>query len=186
VALSVDGLNSIDARTTSAITASKWVLGPYESITVSGWQVSTETARRFFFTTEASSYAAWLGRTENLGVIEAAVFQERRPRPILRHKKHLPEPEAAGERAPEAKVVPDVGDDYAATGIGRRVDNPVYRVHMSLEPQPAAVLRIRYEYCAQLARLGVLPPGCGGSPVLERRERAQGFTDTGFAPDPYR
>ena len=30
VALSVDGLNSIDARTTNAKDARKWVLGPYE------------------------------------------------------------------------------------------------------------------------------------------------------------
>ena len=30
IALSVDGLNSIDARTTSAVDARKWILGPYE------------------------------------------------------------------------------------------------------------------------------------------------------------
>jgi hypothetical protein len=187
VALAVDGLNSIDARTTCAARASKWVLGPYESLTITGWQISSESARRFFFTTEASSYATWLGRTENLGVIEAAVFRERRPRPILRHQKHLPETEADGEsqRAPKSQLVPDVGDDHAATGIGRHVDNQVYRVRMALEPSPAAVFRVRYEYRPQLVRLGVLPD-CEDTPGLVRRERAQGFTDTGFAPDPYR
>ena len=57
VALSVDGLNTIDARHTSAPNARKWVLGPYETVTISGWQTSRTDARRFEFTTEAESYA---------------------------------------------------------------------------------------------------------------------------------
>src|SRR5580765_2820475 len=51
VALSVDGLNSIDARHTDAREARKWVLGPYETITLRGWQTNNQQARRFFFTT---------------------------------------------------------------------------------------------------------------------------------------
>src|SRR5262249_51812742 len=38
VALSVDGLNTIDAKTTSSRAASKWILGPYQTITLDGWQ----------------------------------------------------------------------------------------------------------------------------------------------------
>ena len=83
VALAVDGLNSIDAATTSAAKASKWVLGPYETTTISGWQISSTDARRFFFTTEEKSYGAWLDRAANLGVIEAVVFRERAPRPLV-------------------------------------------------------------------------------------------------------
>ena len=41
VALSVDGLNTIDARHTSAWNSSKWVIEPYQSITIGGWQMST-------------------------------------------------------------------------------------------------------------------------------------------------
>src|SRR5213593_1837314 len=37
VALSVDGLNSIDAQHTDPRSAAKWVLGPYESTVISGW-----------------------------------------------------------------------------------------------------------------------------------------------------
>src|SRR5262245_1036470 len=69
VALSVDGLNTIDARETTARNARKWVLGPYETVTISGWQTSKTEARRFEFTTEARSYGQALGKTENLGVI---------------------------------------------------------------------------------------------------------------------
>src|SRR5436190_24108296 len=80
VALSVDGLNTIDARHTGARDATKWVLEPYESTVISGWQVNDRTARSFFFTGERRSYGAALGQTENLGVIEAVFYRERRPR----------------------------------------------------------------------------------------------------------
>ena len=53
VALSVDGLNSINARHTTAWLASKWVIGPYQTIHITGWQVSSERARHFYFTTES-------------------------------------------------------------------------------------------------------------------------------------
>ena len=77
VALAVDGLNTIDGTHSSAERAAKWVLGPYEVVDVTGWQVSTDKARRFVFTSEERSYGAWMGDTRNLGVISAAVFAER-------------------------------------------------------------------------------------------------------------
>src|ERR1044072_1822298 len=78
VALSVDGLNTIDARHTTAWNASKWVIEPYQTITISGWQMSSERARRFYFTNERDSYGAKLGQTANLGVISAVFFREQR------------------------------------------------------------------------------------------------------------
>ena len=78
VALSVDGLNTIDARVTSAAGARKWVLEPYETVTISGWQTSGREARRFEFTTEERSYGQALGTPANLGVISAVFFRERR------------------------------------------------------------------------------------------------------------
>ena len=77
VALAVDGLNSIDARTSDAFSAKKWVLGPYETITIDGWQVNQQQARKFFFTTETKSYGQWLGKTQNLGIISAVFYRER-------------------------------------------------------------------------------------------------------------
>jgi hypothetical protein len=193
VALAVDGLNSIDAKTTSAAKASKWVLGPYETTTISGWQVSSTDARRFFFTTEEKSYGAWLDRTVNLGVIEAVVFRERAPRPTVggwmggrpgeapapaERKRRLAEGESDSNEKSAA------ADDLAATGIGRRIDHRVRRVHLDLEDRPAARLRLRYEYRPQLVHLGVLP-----SPeeeeALARRERASSFLEFAFAPDPF-
>jgi hypothetical protein len=79
VALSVDGLNTIDARHTTAWNASKWVIEPYGAISISGWQMSSERARQFYFTSERDSYGAKLGQTSNLGVISAVFFRELRP-----------------------------------------------------------------------------------------------------------
>ena len=87
VAISVDGRNVIDAKRTSAEGATKWVLFPGQTIEIPGWQISGETARRFFFTDTAQSYASWLGDTANVGTIEAVFFREKRqpPRPITRY-----------------------------------------------------------------------------------------------------
>jgi hypothetical protein len=193
VALAVDGLNSIDARTTDAKSASKWVLGPRESITIDGWQTSTDTARRFYFTTEEQSYGQWLGRPDNLGVIEAVVFRERETRQFFNEG----EPSASAERRRQApagaqpQVKADAGkasesapDELAATGIGRRVDRRVQRVRLDLEDRPSAELRVRYEYRPQLVHLGVLP-STEEQQALARRERARGFGGLTFAPDPF-
>jgi len=176
VALSVDGLNSIDAKTTSAAGARKWILGPYETITLEGWQTDQATARRFFFTTEDDSYGAWLGKTDDLGIVSAAFFREKPRAPITMQE----------EKRQGARSEPSAGslsDEHAATGIGREVDHHVREVRFEGEPHPAAVVDIRYEYRDALVRLGVLP---ALEDPLARREGARGFTDTGFAPDPYR
>jgi hypothetical protein len=75
----------------------------------------------------------------------------------------------------------------AATGIGRQVDHSVRRVRFDAERHPAAVLEVRYEYRDALVRLGVLPqPFARQDDPLRRRERARGFDDLDFAPDPYK
>ncbi len=192
VALAVDGLNTIDAKTTAASKASKWVLGPHQSTTIGGWQVSSTDARRFYFTTEDNSYGAWLGREDNLGVIEAVVFREQQPKPILGQwfggrSEAAPAPAERERRAAAPKAQAGEAadaDDLAATGIGRRVDHRVRRVHLDLENKPAARLRLRYEYRQQLVHLGVLP-SIDERDALDRRERAHGFEDFSFAPDPF-
>jgi hypothetical protein len=93
--------------------------------------------------------------------------------------------EGAADRAAEPQA--ELSDDLAATGIGREVDHRVRRVRFDMESSPAAVLELRYEYHDALVRLGVLPPSytCREDP-LDRRERARGFEDMDFAPDPFR
>lgn len=179
VALSVDGLNTIDARETTAAEARKWVLEPYQTVTISGWQTSRTVARRFEFTTEEKSYGQALGKIANLGVISAVFFKER-PRAFIAEeaprdvKRAVPQPAVpAGSR---------VEDEYAATGMGRPTDHAVTQVWLDLEDAPAQTINIRYEFRPQLVRLGILPQ-TRVTDSLQRREGARGF-EPGFAPKP--
>jgi hypothetical protein len=198
VALSVDGLNTIDARETTAASARKWVLNPYETVTISGWQTSRTEARRFEFTTEERSYGQALGKTANFGVISAVFFRERVPAAILdqpsSRQEAAPPPQAASPSAPapaERSAAAGSGtaglakrnDEFAATGMGRPTDHVVTQVRLDLEDVPAQTVNIRYEFRPQLVKLGILPPASTTTDPLDRRERARGF-EPGFAPVP--
>ena len=193
VALSVDGLNTIDARHTSVWDASKWVIEPYQTITISGWQMSSERARRFYFTNERDSYGAKLGQTANLGVISAVFFRERGPvRPVTPRQPIYRERDSSirGQEAPTAKsspqeaardnraIRPRPDDEYAATGIGRSVHHDVRWVDMELDSRAAGAVTIRYEYYSALLKLGVVPREPS---TLQRREDSRGFS-----PEPQR
>jgi hypothetical protein len=195
VALSVDGLNTIDARRSTASDARKWVIEPYGTITISGWQTSRTAARRFEFTTEERSYAQALGQGGNMGVISAVFFRERRP-VITRHEtgERQQEQRAAGAPPPAAEAQADAADagptsmsraprreEYAATGMGRETAHPVTQVRLDLEDTPARTVQIRYEYRPQLVALGILP--ADEPDRLRHRERATGF-EPGFSPVP--
>lgn len=209
VALSVDGLNTIDARRTSASDASKWVIEPYQTITISGWQMNSERARRFYFTTERDSYGAKLGQTSNLGLVTAVFFRERQSSGIVTPPPRRPRPLEDGSGEPREKSssapsassnsegrsrdgamtrrsesYPAPDDDYAATGIGRNVRNDVRWVNLDLESRPASEVTIRYEYRDALIRLGVIPRRYPSPDPLGRRERATGFSDRTYCPEP--
>ena len=211
VALSVDGLNTIDARRTSAWESSKWVIEPYGTIRVSGWQMSARRARRFYFTTERDSYAARLGRASDLGVITAVFFRENAPRTRTAVPPPFYEParprersgareergedvtraqsqsEKSGRSGGAAVVRPRDDEGYAATGIGRSVDYDVDWIQMPLERSPAAEFTVRYEYRDALVRLGLLPrPWRDDDDALRRRERARGFEEPRYSPEPPR
>jgi len=146
VALSVDGLNTIDALQTSAWNSSKWVIEPYQTITIGGWQMSSERARRFYFTTERDSYAAKLGQHGDFGVVSAVFFRERnRPVTILRPSDSSRDESSAAGAQPQLRGEMSRAD-RAATGIGRSVRNDVREIDMDLESTPAAALTVRYEY----------------------------------------
>ncbi len=80
VNLTVDGLNSITGKPSGITDGNKWVIEPFSSVTIPGWQVSGGEARRFFFTDKPKSYAKWEGDvmgkdlSVNCGVIGAAYF----------------------------------------------------------------------------------------------------------------
>ena len=113
VALSVDGLNTIDARRTTAKDARKWVLDPHETVVISGWQVDMSHARKFFFTSEQDSYAQWLGKTQDMGVITAVFYRERvtRVEPIV-----VPPADRRDRREAQGAAATDTRPLESATG----------------------------------------------------------------------
>jgi len=206
VALSVDGLNTIDAKHTSSRDARKWVLAPYETVVIPGWQVNNAVSRKFVFTGERGSYGAALGKTEDLGVIEAVFYREKvayrsgwierqeEERLSSKDRERRPDAPASGalqgaaqEPAPSESGARDqsrksssLSDELAATGMGSRTRFGIERVDVDLESEPAAVVRLRYEFRPQLVSLGVLPSEPDPSRIA-RRERARGFDE--FCPE---
>jgi hypothetical protein len=204
VAVSVDGLNVIDARHTSAWDASKWVIHPHGALTLSGWQVGYERARRFYFTTERDAYATRIGRPGDFGVISAVFYRERPPvAEIIPRRRAMPQPgdplgEAAGapaagaitRSAPEGdggevreRLTPSWRyDGWAATGIGGPVRSEVREVGMALERHPVAVVTVRYDFRPSPPRPNIVP-GFAPEPPRERgwRDRREGGR---FAPEP--
>ena len=208
VALSVDGLNVVDAKRTTAASATKWSLAPGQTVDIPGWQISGQIARKFFFTDTARSYAKWIGDTRNVGMIEAVFFRERSPLPLRvappGHGKKMSRDSAP--RAPEARIAGSIeadaperrsaaqgessapltegnvreSDRFAATGIGERTSFPVQWVSFEEDPVPAATISLRYEYRRELVRLGVFPR----EDELYARDRGRGFEHE-YAPDPH-
>jgi hypothetical protein len=200
VAVSVDGLNVIDARHTTAWDASKWVIHPHGTLTLSGWQVGRERARRFYFTTERDAYATRIGRPGEFGVISAVFYRERRHvSEIIPRRLAVPERENSRGSASAAPATArsahagDAGsrrpvdpfwryDGRAATGIGSSVRSEVQVVSMELEPDPVALVILRYGFRLPSPRPLMVPgftPEPGDSGGSAQRE------DGRFAPEPH-
>ena len=220
VALSVDGLNTIDADHTTAWKASKWVLAPYESTEISGWQGQQHLARAFFFTTTERSYGEWLGDTRNLGVISAVFFRERTYHRSIVDNRYgsrssggfdmqeswglgskgsgaggsgIGSADSSAETGASSAARGDIAFEDAgvpssakrsrarspaATGIGDYEHHAVSEVDMKLLRTAVATLELRYEFGADLVKMGVLP-----RPYKRTWTRRYA---TGFAPDPGR
>jgi hypothetical protein len=233
VALSVDGLNTIDAKRTEARRAVKWVIDPYGTIEIKGWQISDKKARQFFFTTEEKSYAAEIGRTGNFGLISAVFFRERYRRayapvyeppppcppgyyrtlngceggPLLRdgpgstiwrgggmgsfggggigggNMGAMRIDKSRSQVADQNYSRKDEESEYAATGMGKKMTYEVERIYMDLRDDPFATIDVRYEFSSALYDLGVFPPP-ETRDKLKRRERATGFGDSEYCPEP--
>lgn len=153
VNLTVDGLNSIDGKPCGLSNGPKWIVEPYSSVTIPGWQVSQGEARRFFFTEKPKSYAKWReNRTgkelsANCGVIGAAFFWSQadldrwyddhpvcrtRPRPIPYSNAQALDPGAPAPACAEGSARDSArakkAEERAGTGMGEREGHPTVRV----------------------------------------------------------
>jgi hypothetical protein len=74
----IDGLSVMDGKVAS-LDSSGYIVGPYNTETISGWRISDEKVAKFFFSALEDSYAADKGQEGNVGVIGCAVFREKEP-----------------------------------------------------------------------------------------------------------
>lgn len=157
VNLTVDGLNSITGKPSGISDGEKWMIDPYGSVTVPGWQVSGDEARRFFFTRKHQSYAQWRGKqlgedlAANCGVIGAAYFWSQEElnqyydsHPYYRYTQRPCYPYSADRAKCEKKAASINGMDMnleaeaapsaaapkeqAGTGMGESESHPTYQV----------------------------------------------------------
>jgi hypothetical protein len=89
VILTVDGLNTADGKPAS-YTGSGWLVPAFGRITIQGWKLDGENAAAFTFGDKSRSYASQSGQdTRNLGVVGAAVFDEKVQAPVPNHWESL-------------------------------------------------------------------------------------------------
>jgi hypothetical protein len=161
VAVTIDGLNSIDGKRSSPRDAKKWIVGPNSSLTIAGWQTGKDTLRKFLFTGDEASYAQWKegkeGKpyTKNLGVIGVAWFWNSRE---LDEALHPPQPfaeeaQSSGgiykDRAAAGAPSAAKAERRAGTGMGHEQQNQVSEVEFDGNAGMFSVrdvLKIFYEF----------------------------------------
>ncbi|WP_374347388.1 hypothetical protein [Chitinimonas sp.] len=150
VVLSVDGVNAISGQA-AGYQQTGYVLGPYQETRVIGWRKSLDTAARFYFTQLSDSYAARTDRPDNVGVIGAAVFRE---------KRYVP-PQTMAEAAPmpggRARSKSMAREESMGTGHGQIEESQVNRTSFDRDSSmPYESVAIRYDSYRHLAEAGVI------------------------------
>lgn len=74
---SVDGLSVINGQVADVAGSPGYVIGPHDSVEISGWRKSNDDVARFVFSDKEKSYANRKGKDENRGVIGVAMFYEK-------------------------------------------------------------------------------------------------------------
>jgi hypothetical protein len=163
VAVTIDGLNTIDGKRTTPKKAQKWIIRPHSSITLRGWQTGQSSLRRFYFTNQGDSYAQWKGErdrknyTRNLGVIGVAYFWNRAElKAALRPPKPFAEKDSEYSSRPRSKKAPSAREEAqapaesrAGTGMGDREHHNVREVEFHFDTgmyRSRNVLAIYYEF----------------------------------------
>lgn len=179
VVLSVDGINVITGQQ-AGFNQAGYVLEPYETAEIDGWRKSLQHSAQFYFTRVPDSYAARTGRPDDVGVIGAAVFAEKREVPVFAGRPAMAESRAAPPPAAAmSKSNADASAQRVGTGHGALQYSEVSRTQFKrASSRPESVVVIRYDDRARLEALGILPR----KPLVGTRPAPRPFP--GFVPDP--
>lgn len=144
VVIAVDGRNVISGKKSYLKPKERmYVLEPWQSNTFSGWRTGKNKVNRFYFTKSDSSYAGAWGDYSAMGVIAAAVFDER---PHYRNRYEINTDSMA--RSAKKKQL--------GTGFGESEYSPSRVVDFIPHSQPRKKVFLKYETRKQLCKRGVL------------------------------
>jgi hypothetical protein len=142
VIATVDGLSVMDGKPGDLQASSGYVLAPGGRIDVPGWRLNDSEVAAFVFGGPSESYAAKMGRPENIGVIGVAVYEE------VRHHSIMPtmSPYQFGGGTTRSGL---------GTGFGQKVGHQVAQTTFDRQPNPACVLTLYYNDAEHLRALGI-------------------------------
>jgi hypothetical protein len=145
--ISVDGRSVISGKPASRDSMG-YVIDAGRSVTIEGWRRDLGTVAAFHFTSRSDSYAARMGRAENVGVIGLVAYEERRwpPRLPLDLKAEI---SREAKRASASEALGSTG-----TGYGRDIGSPAYVVSFETG-RVVRSITLCYDTVAALRRAGV-------------------------------
>lgn len=148
VVIAVDGRNILSGKKSHLKNSEKmYVLGPYQTATYKGWRTSQNKINRFYFTSAGDSYSAAWGDYSAMGVIAAAVYEEK---PVYRP------PHTYYKRDRAAKMESSRAAKEAGTGFGREEHSASRQVSFRPKASVSAKYFYKYEWRESLCKRGVI------------------------------
>lgn len=155
----VDGLSIMNGQP-GDLNGQGYVLPPNEPAEIPGWRLSDKEVAAFVFGGPDASYAAKMGKPQNIGVIGCAIFEEKVRTPVLGlesggYTKMQP-PLDAGELTRGGSDAFGGGMTRGlGTGFGERTEHRVSRTTFERQDAPACVLALQYDDAASLRKQGI-------------------------------
>jgi hypothetical protein len=176
--VSVDGINVVSGETADP-GQSGFVLSPGGALEIQGLRKSLSQTAAFYFTSLSESYAARIGRPDNVGVIGVALFKRKAPPPApisqsapLERADARYRAGAAADSSPQPSAEAQVG-----TGHGRRETSRAQHVAFARASlAPAETIAIYYDSHRNLVARGVIRESVPVAPLPR--------PFPGFVPDP--
>ncbi len=149
--MSVDGLSVMSGQTASR-SDSGYVISAHSYVDVPGWRLDDRDVAHFYFGSLPEAYASRMGKPQNIGVIGAAFYYEKRYEPPVDYG--MAKGFGTTRGVPQtlgAETTRGIG-----TGFGRRTGHQVQRVQFDREDHAAAELAIRYDDAEGLRARGII------------------------------
>lgn len=180
IVIAVDGRNILTGKKSYLRNNERmYVLNPYQTATYKGWRTGKDKVNRFYFTDAGDSYSAAWGDYSAMGVISAAVYNEKQ---VYRQPSHAYKKKYKGERA--AKSAPSLKADDAGTGFGREEYSASRQVRFRAQRKVAAKYFYKYEWRSSLCQRGVINCYVKSKNRFWSDNNSRHSTDSGYAPYP--